>query len=116
MITYIFDGTKNGLFTCIFESFYAREIPDDVSNEACQTGLFDINKTIMTDKEKAERVCASLRKCRTVNILSDVAYAFRSGEKTDSPLFLIISEKPWNIKTTIYPRRFPCQNRWLFRP
>ena len=81
MITYIFDGTKNGLFSCIFESFYAREIPDDVSNEACQTGLFDINKTIMTDKEKAERVCASLRKCRTVNILSDVAYAFRSGEK-----------------------------------
>ena len=81
MITYIFDGTKNGLFTCIFESFYAREFPDDVSNEACQTGLFDINKTIMTDKEKAERVCASLRKCRTVNILSDVTYAFRSGEK-----------------------------------
>ena len=81
MITYIFDGTKNGLFTCIFESFYAREIPDDVSNEAYQTGLFDINKTIMTDKEKAERVCASLRKCRTVNILSDVTYAFRSGEK-----------------------------------
>lgn len=81
MITYIFDGTKNGLFTCVFESFYAREIPDEVCNEARQTGIFDINKAIKTDDVKAERVIACLRKCRTANMLSDVAYAFRSGEK-----------------------------------
>lgn len=81
MITYTFDGTKNGLFTCIFESFYAREIPKDVTDEACQTGLFDVNKTILSNNEKAERVISCLRKCRTPNILSDVAYAFRSGEK-----------------------------------
>lgn len=81
MITYIFDGTKNGLFTCIFESFYAREIPDEITSEICQTGLFDTNKTIRTDNGKAERVIACLRKCKTANILSDVTYAFRSGEK-----------------------------------
>ncbi len=81
MITYIFDGTKNGLFTCVFESFYARKIPDKVTDEARQTGLFDSNKIIITDNEKAEKVAACLRKCKTGNILSDVAYAFRSGEK-----------------------------------
>lgn len=81
MITYFFDGTKNGLFTCVFESFYKKEIPDNITDDNCQTGFFDTNKTIATDKEKAERVIACLRKCKTANILSTVTYAFRSGEK-----------------------------------
>ena len=69
------------MITCIFESFYAREIPDAITSEICQAGLFDTNKTIRTDNGKAERVIACLRKCKTANILSDVTYAFRSGEK-----------------------------------
>ncbi len=81
MTTYIFDGTKNGLFTCVFESFYKKENPDEVTDGNSQSGFFDINKTIITDEKKAERVSACLKRCKTKYLSSDVNYAFRSGDK-----------------------------------
>lgn len=81
MTTYFFDGTKNGLFTCIFESFYDRRIPDDVTTECVQCGLLDEIVTIKTDNEKAERVYKCLKNCKTKYLVSDFNLTFRSGEK-----------------------------------
>lgn len=81
MTTYFFDGTKNGLLTCIFESFYDRRIPDDVTTECVQCGLLDEIVTIKTDNEKAERVYKCLKKCKTKYLVSDFNLTFRSGEK-----------------------------------
>lgn len=81
MTTYFFDGTKNGLLTCIFESFYDRRIPDDVTTEFVQYGLLDEIVTIKTDNEKAERVYKCLKNCKTKYLVSDFNLTFRSGEK-----------------------------------
>lgn len=81
MTTYFFDGTKNGLLTCIFESFYDRRIPDDVTTECVQYGLLDEIVTIKTDNEKAERVYKCLKNCKTKYLVSDFNLTFRSGEK-----------------------------------
>lgn len=82
MTTYFFDGTKNGLLTCIFESFYDRRIPDDVTTECVQCGLLDEIVTIKTDNEKAERVYKCLNNCKTKYLVSDFNLTFRSGEKS----------------------------------
>lgn len=81
MTTYFFDGTKNGLLTCIFESFYDRRIPDDVTTECVQCGLLDEIVTIKTDNEKAERVYKCLKNCKTKYLVADFNLTFRSGEK-----------------------------------
>lgn len=81
MTTYFFDGTKNGLLTCIFESFYEKRIPDDVTTECVQCGLLDEIVTIKTDSEKAERVYKCLKNCKTKYLVSDFNLTFRSGEK-----------------------------------
>ena len=81
MTTYFFDGTKNGLLTCIFESFYDRRIPDDVTTECVQCGLLDETVTIKSDNEKAERVYKCLKNCKTKYLVSDFNLTFRSGEK-----------------------------------
>lgn len=81
MTTYFFDGTKKGLLTCIFESFYEKRIPDDVTTECVQCGLLDEIVTIKTDNEKAERVYKCLKNCKTKYLVSDFNLTFRSGEK-----------------------------------
>lgn len=81
MTTYFFDGTKNGLLTCIFESFYEKRIPDDVTTECVQCGLLDEIVTIKTDNEKAERVYKCLKNCKTKYLVADFNLTFRSGEK-----------------------------------
>lgn len=81
MTTYFFDGTKNGLLTCIFESFYEKRIPDDVTTECVQCGLLDEIVIIKTDNEKAERVYKCLKNCKTKYLVSDFNLTFRSGEK-----------------------------------
>ena len=81
MTTYFFDGTKNGLLTCIFESFYEKRIPDDLTTECVQCGLLDEIVTIKTDSEKAERVYKCLKNCKTKYLVSDFNLTFRSGEK-----------------------------------
>lgn len=81
MTTYFFDGTKNGLLTCIFESFYEKRIPDEVTTECVQCGLLDEIVTIKTDSEKAERVYKCLKNCKTKYLVSDFNLTFRSGEK-----------------------------------
>ena len=87
MTTYFFDGTKNGLLTCIFESFYDRRIPDDVTTECVQCGLLDEIVTIKTDNEKAERVYKCLKNCKTKYLVSDFNLTFRSGEKKRFKVF-----------------------------
>ena len=82
MTTCFFDGTKNGLLTCIFESFYDRRIPDDVTTEFVQCVLLDEIVTIKTDNEKAERVYKCLKNCKTKYLVSDFNLTFRSGEKS----------------------------------
>lgn len=80
MTTYLFDGTENGLFTCIFKSFYEKQNPDVVTDKSVQTGFLDEIKTILTDEAKATRVLNCVKKCKTKHLYYDFTEALKSGE------------------------------------
>lgn len=80
MTTYIFDGTKKGLLTCIFESYYKKEIPERITDKDIQTSFTDETVIITSDDEKAERVYKCLKECKTKYIVSDINVALKSGD------------------------------------
>lgn len=59
-VAYLYDGTYEGLMTCVFESFDRKELPDMIlSPESTQVTLLPARE-IVTDLEKAARVDASI--------------------------------------------------------
>lgn len=61
-IVYRYDGTMDGMLTCIFESYARRESPSAIlSPREAQYSLFETH-TISTDRKKAERVVNGLRR------------------------------------------------------
>ena len=62
-ILYRYDGTMDGMLTCIFEAFARREAPAAIlSPDAAQISLFETS-VIQTDRDKAARVLHGL--CKT---------------------------------------------------
>lgn len=64
-LVYIYDGTIDGFFTCVFESYSRKQHPDEVSTEEFfQLGFEQRIYHIETDDEKAKRVHKGLvKKC-----------------------------------------------------
>ena len=61
-IVYRYDGSADGMLTCIFEAFARREAPAAIlSPDEPQGSLFE-TRIVPTDFQKAERVLAGLRK------------------------------------------------------
>lgn len=61
-IVYRYDGTSDGMLTCIFEAFACKESPAAIlSPEQAQASLFE-TRIIQSDAGKAARVLAGLRK------------------------------------------------------
>lgn len=86
MIVYKFDGTKNGLLTCLFESFTKKEMPFLVTSGYFEQS-FDMEvKTIVTDEKNAERVSLGIKKCGGISLLNRLFYVFRSmdGQKENA--------------------------------
>lgn len=79
MITFIFDGTKIGLFTCVFDAYYERRIPKTITDKQVQVGFYDNVYQIETDVQKAKRVSDCLKNCKTIGVLKDVSLALKSG-------------------------------------
>lgn len=61
-VVYLYDGSLEGLYCCVHESVYGREIPSEIYSEGeAQPTLF-AQKNIVTNPEKAARVAASVPK------------------------------------------------------
>jgi len=57
MIHYYYDGTFDGLLTCVYESYYGVEPPDRIfRSKNMQQSILDKNIDIVTDSEKASKV------------------------------------------------------------
>lgn len=81
MIVYKFDGTIDGIFSCIFTSFVNKEMPDIISDGDIQLDFEGVIRYIDTDYINNKRVITALYKYVGFNALSDIKYAFRSGNK-----------------------------------
>ena len=63
MIVFLFDYTFEGLLTAVFEAYSRRSFPDVLQSEELPLPLFyDEAFTVITEKEKAERVWKGLEK------------------------------------------------------
>lgn len=59
-VNYLYDGSFQGLLTCVFESFTRRELPERIeSRPSDQMSLLDTH-VVETDREKAARVLNSI--------------------------------------------------------
>ena len=81
MTTYIFNGSKIGLLTCIFDAYYEKRLPNVVTDKPVQTGFCDYVYQIENDAQKAERVTNCLKQVSTPNVLKDLNFALKSGEQ-----------------------------------
>lgn len=82
-LAYLYDGTLEGLLTCIFESYAAHEEPTDILKEAedWQPRIGQISRFIPTDESLAKRVRAGI-----VRDCGAAAYkAVRTASLADSP-------------------------------
>lgn len=81
MITYVYDGTVDGIFTCVFDYFVnKRDDEATLTSVASQLSFCGETETIKTDYENNKRIIAALYRYGGVNLLNDLRYAFRSGE------------------------------------
>jgi len=79
MVSYISDGTFEGLLTCIYEAYYRHETPEHIfCGDQIQESLLSIPVAIDTDREKADRVLNSIRHKISGDALDHAYHAFLS--------------------------------------
>ena len=76
-VTYVYDGSFEGLLTAVFESFESRELPCSIVAEDEFVPTLFACKTVDTDPQKADRVRRGLK-----NVSADVWNAVRLGYLT----------------------------------
>lgn len=95
-LIYNYDGSFQGLLCCVFESYYSREIPQDIVPINLSQITFFPFKEIVTDVSKYERVLKSII-CKIGDIaLTHIQYAFLScaqNKELNILLFLRIGYK-----------------------
>lgn len=79
MIVYIYDGSFDGLLTCIFEAYYRHENPDDIiPMDRLQNNFLYQRYIIKTDSNKARKVYRSIAEKISTEALKRVFYAYLS--------------------------------------
>jgi probable DNA metabolism protein len=82
MIHYIYDGSFDGLLTCIYEAYYRKEIPEKILfQEDDQENLLVQKIYIEQDKGKAEKVYRAIGNKISQNALKNVFYTFLSEQE-----------------------------------
>jgi probable DNA metabolism protein len=81
-LNYIYDGSFEGLLTCIYEAYYRKEKPARVlKNETIQQGLLDTNVYIPSDPEKAGKVYNSIIGKISPEAMQNAYYAYLSNDE-----------------------------------
>lgn len=78
-VTYLYDGSFDGLLTAIFECYENKEIPLSITeNNSVQQELFSDYKIIETDTKKSERVFDTVRNKISPSSLIYIYYTYLS--------------------------------------
>lgn len=101
MTIYLFDGTIDGIFSCIFHSFTKKENPSLITDKATQTSLTDEIIEIKTDYDANKRIIAAIYRYGGLNMLSDVKFAFRSGEENAPTVIFNYIKKTFEARKNI---------------
>ena len=82
MLSYIYDGTFEGLLSAILEALARKEMPDQILTEVrLVPNLFLETRTIKTDNVKTERLLTIIMQRLPEAALKDLIYCFLAEEK-----------------------------------
>lgn len=88
-ITYLYDGTFNGLLTIVFDCYINKQLPlKIVDSHEYVSNLFDNIQTITTDYDKADRIFNGISENISYDVLYNSYYAFLSEDK-DRELYIL---------------------------
>ncbi|MEW9122839.1 MAG: TIGR03915 family putative DNA repair protein, partial [Thermotaleaceae bacterium] len=89
MLSYIYDGSFEGLLTCIYEAYYRKESPVKIlGKEEEQENLLLQKVYIDTNEEKADKVYNAIRTKISPKALHNVFYVFLS-ESEESGIMIL---------------------------
>lgn len=95
-LIYLYDGTYEGLLSCVFESVYCREIPEDVVPEDEAEPTLFCTKYVATDLERARRVQDSFARklsAETGYLVRDAFFSCAPGRERNIVRFLPFAYK-----------------------
>lgn len=102
MIYYIYDGSFEGLLTAIYDSYYQKQTPCDISAKLNpQISLFDENIYIKTDNEKFEKVYNSIRQKISSDVLNNVYNVYLSNYEYKGILIFNYLKLGWKVGYSI---------------
>ena len=98
MLSYVYDGSFEGLLTAVFEAYYRKEEPDEVVPEqGLQQDLLAKYVHIETDPAKSDRVYASIRRNISQEALKNVYHAYLSEEPEAGTLIYHYLKLGWKM-------------------
>lgn len=98
---YKFDGTIDGIFSCILRCFLNRENPNEITDDFVQLSLTEQIIDVQTDLENNKRIITALYKYCGYNALCDLKYAFRSGEKNKNTVIFNYIKRTFECRKSI---------------
>lgn len=115
MTVYKFDGTMNGIFTCVYRALSSNEFPIYLTQEepSYETVIYDEVKKIATDEIGVKKIISLFVGYTGEGVLHDVYYAFKSDSSRKHSIIFSF------IKKTIERREnisldFTCPEANLF--
>lgn len=103
-VIYLYDGTIEGLYSCIFESFEKKEQPMHILSYEPDQITFTTLRPIGTDMEKAARVAASISKKISPHLADFINLCFLTCHPDKEVLILELIRKGFRIG----PRILDC--------
>lgn len=84
-IVYLYDGTFDGLLTCIFEIYYTKQMPLNIAMEQnFQSEFGQITRVVETDNIKSQRVADGFKKKCGDDAFKNVVTSFLSNHNEKS--------------------------------
>ena len=98
---YKFDGSIDGIFSCILRCFINRENPNELTCDPVQLSLTDTTVEVETDYANNKRVINALYKYCGSATLHDLKYAFRSGDKNKNTVIFNYLKRTFECRKNI---------------
>lgn len=112
MAIYKFDGTINGIFSCIFESFMSNETPTDILEHPIENCFTNI-KHILSESDKSNRAIKVFVNFAGKAALNDINYSFKSSNPNKAYIIFSYIRKTLARKTDI-SNDFTCKETLAF--
>lgn len=101
---YLIDGTLDGIFTAVFNSYLTKKFPTALSSGEIQLEIGGEIIEILTDKDKADRVFSKLNFIIPKREIERIYIAIKSGDPAKHTVIFNYLVKTFNAKRCIYDK------------